>query len=365
MSRRGGKPPKRVREAPQDLSGHVEALVFEVPHDEHKLRLDRFLSDRLTWRSRTSILELLSEGQVSVEGEVVTKKSHKLRRGEEVSVAVPPPEEPERHEELAAELEAQILHEDEDLIAINKPAGLVVHPVGRIRVNTLIQALHWRFKHGVAAGEEVLGGSRPGQVGPVIPRICHRLDRDTTGVVVVAKNAQARSRMQTVIEGSEVEKIYLACVHGRPKRESGLIELALGRDPEGEKDLMMTVRPDGQPSKTSYALEATVEQDGAQLSWIRFQIYTGRQHQIRVHSLSLDCPVLCDALYGKGETSWPRGDAEPLITRQALHARRMAFPILKGQGQLLELEAPLPPDFVALRSAQGLGPLAEGSDSLG
>ena len=352
MSRRGGKPPKRVREAPQDLSGHVEALVFEVPHDEHKLRLDRFLSDRLTWRSRTSILELLSEGKVSVEGEVIGKKSHKLRRGERVSVAVPPPEEPERHEELAAELEAQILHEDEDLIAINKPAGLVVHPVGRIRVNTLIQALHWRFKHGVAAGEEVLGGSRPGQVGPVIPRICHRLDRDTTGVVVVAKNAQARSRMQTVIEGSEVEKVYLACVHGRPKQDEGLIELALGRDPDGKKDLMMTVRPDGQPSKTRYELETTIEQAGATLSWVRFQIYTGRQHQIRVHSLSLDCPVLCDALYGKGETSWPA--EEPLIARQALHARRMAFPVLKGQGQLLELEAPLPPDFVALRAAQGL-----------
>lgn len=351
MSRRGGKPPKRVREAPQDLSGALEALYFEVPQEEHKLRLDRFLSERLTWRSRTSILELLSEGQVRVEGEVVTKKSHKLRQGEAVAVAVPPPEEPERHEELAAELEGQILHEDEDLIAINKPPGLVVHPVGRIRVNTLIQALHWRFRHGKAAGEEILGGSRPGQVGPVIPRICHRLDRDTSGVVVVAKNAQARSRMQAVIEGSEVEKVYLACVHGRPPSPEGDIELAIGRDTEAEFSLKMTVHPDGQRSKTSYAVEDTVTHVGAELSWVRFQIFTGRQHQIRVHALSLDTPILCDALYGR-EKTWPEG--EPLIERQALHARRMAFPVLKGQGQSIELEAPLPPDFLALRAAHGL-----------
>ncbi|MBL4845958.1 MAG: RluA family pseudouridine synthase [Planctomycetes bacterium] len=348
MTRRGRKPPKRVREAPQDLSAAIEALTFEVPPDEHKLRIDRFLSERLTWRSRTSILELLSEGQVSVEGEVVTKKSHKLRQGERVAVTVPPPDEPERHEELAHELEERILHEDEDLIVINKPPGLVVHPVGRIRVNTLIQALHWRFRHGAGAGEEVLGGSRPGQLGPVIPRICHRLDRDTSGVLVVAKNAQARSRMQSVIEGAEVEKVYLACVHGRPDPSEGDLQLAIGRDPDAENEIMMAIRPEGLAARTHYAVGETI----GELSWVRFQIFTGRQHQIRVHAQALGTPVLCDALYGLGETVWPTS-GEAILTRQALHAHRMAFPRAQGLGQL-ELEAPLPADLSALRASQGL-----------
>lgn len=355
MSRRPSrtrKAAKKVKEAPQDLSKAIDELSWVVPEEEHKLRIDRFLGERLSWRSRTSILALLAEGQVSVEGEEVDKKSHKLKAGQRVAVVVPPPEEPERHAELAAELEAAIIHEDEDLIALNKPAGLVVHPVGRIRVNTLIQALHWRFRHGARAGEEVPGGSRPGQVGPVIPRICHRLDRDTSGVLVVAKNAQARTRMQSVIESSEVEKVYLACVHGAPEPPEGRIELAIGPDQDGAKDLMMTTRPDGSPSLTSYALE---ERAGP-LSWVRFRIHTGRQHQIRVHARAIGHPVLCDALYGRGETTWP--PEQPLIARQALHAYRMAFPFLRGT---LELEAPLAPDLSALREHLR-GDLAPGKD---
>lgn len=343
------KAAKKVREAPQDLSKAVDELSWVVPEEEHKLRIDRFLDERLPWRSRTSILALLADAQVSVEGEVVEKKSHKLKAGQRVAVIVPPPDEVERHEALADELEAAIIYEDEDLIALNKPAGLVVHPVGRIRVNTLIQALHWRFRHGVRAGEEVAGGSRPGQVGPVIPRICHRLDRDTSGVLVVAKNAQARTRMQTVIEGAEVEKVYLACVHGAPEPSAGRIELAIGPDPEGEKELMMTTRSDGSPSLTSYELD---ERAGP-LSWVRFRIHTGRQHQIRVHARALGHPVLCDALYGRGERAWP--PEAPVITRQALHAFRMAFPLQRG---LLELEAPLPPDLSALRERLRTAPEA-------
>lgn len=336
------KAPKKVREAPKDLSRAVDELSWIVQHDEHEQRLDRYLAKHLDWRSRTSIVELLQAGQVKVAGEVVTKKSFRVRAGRKVAVAVPPPPEPERHEELAAELEQAILYEDPDLIALHKPPGLVVHPVGRTRVNTLIQALHWRFRHGVKRDERVVGGSRPGELGPVIPRVCHRLDKDTSGAIVFAKNARARTHMQLLIEGHEIEKVYLACVHGVPEPREGRIELPLGADTRGERDLQVCVREDGARARTDFSLEEA----RPPFAWVRFRLHTGRQHQIRVHSRALGHPLLCDPVYGRGEQVWP--PEQPLLARQALHAWRLRFELPGGEE--LALEAPLPPDLAALRA---------------
>jgi 23S rRNA pseudouridine1911/1915/1917 synthase len=342
------KPSKKRKGAPKDLSRALEELTWDVEETDHKGRLDRFLAERLPWRSRTSIVELLSEGQVKCDGEVVCKKSFRLRAGTRVAVAVPPPEEPERHAELAEALEGAILFEDEHLLALAKPAGLVVHPVGRLRVNTLIQVLHWRFRFGRGKGEEVFGGSAPGEVGPVVPRVCHRLDRDTSGVIVFAKNAAARTAIQLMIEGDprglgEVRKDYLACVHGAPDPPAGRVDACLGPDPQGAKELQMTLVPGGLLASTTYSLEAR----SGPFSWVGFRIHTGRQHQIRVHAAqALGCPVLCDTLYGRGESAWPP-DA-PVIERQALHARRLRMPHPKT-GAPLVIEADLPPDLAALR----------------
>ncbi len=337
--RTGVRLPKRV---PRDLSAPLEWLRFPVEDPaEEGARLDRYLLARLPWRSRTSIVALLGEEKVRLNGEVVTKKATRLRPGDLVEVEVPPPEEEVRHEALARELEGAILFEDDHLLAVAKPAGLVVHPVGRLRANTLIQGLHWLVRHGRP--------QRPG-IEPPILRICHRLDRDTSGVVALAKTAPARSAMGILFEErDQAEKEYVAVVHGRVEQDAGEIDLPLGPDEEAEIELMMTVREDGVPARTSFR----VEERFAAATRVRFTIHTGRQHQIRVHARALGHPILCDALYGRGELRWPpagAGEGAPVIARQALHAARLAFPH-PITGEALQLEAPLPADMEALLAA--------------
>jgi 23S rRNA pseudouridine1911/1915/1917 synthase len=315
---------------PRDLSQPIDALRWVVPDEEHKERLDRFLLKRLTWRSRTSLVELIQAGKVTCAGVTVTRKAHKVLGGESVELAVPPPNEQVRHEAIGRQLDEAILFDDPDVVALAKPAGLVVHPVGRIRVNTLIQGLHWLYQHG------------PRSSDGAVPRICHRLDRDTSGVLLLAKNQEARSRLQTSFERRTVKKRYLAVVRGGPAQDEGTIELAIGPDEEAEIELMMTTRPDGAPSKTDYRVLERFE--GASL--VEFAIHTGRQHQIRVHARALGCPVLCDPLYGEGALAWP-ADERPVISRQALHAARLALPH-PTSGEELALEAPLPADMQAL-----------------
>lgn len=326
---RGRKAPPTPKRTPQDLSQPVERLTWTAGEEDDGLRLDRFLSDRLPWRSRSSIVELLGEEQVLRNGSVVRKKSARVQGGDVVEVLVPPPAEPHRHAQLAEQLAQAVLHDDDDLLAVTKPPGLVVHPVGRIRQDTLIQGLHWLFRHGARREDRDRDG------GVVIPRICHRLDKGTSGVLVVAKNRAARSAIQHIFEGRQVEKEYLAVVAGVVEPDSGEVDLPLGPDEEAEIDLLMTVREDGAPSRTTFR----VEERFAAASLVRFRIHTGRQHQIRVHARALGHPVWHDLLYGSGP--------QPGIARQALHAERLAFPH-PVSGEPLELRAPLPADLVGL-----------------
>jgi 23S rRNA pseudouridine1911/1915/1917 synthase len=304
-----GKKARKARREPADLSRPLDRLGWEVPEEEHGERLDRFLAPRLSWRSRTSVVELIQDGQVLRDGQALTRKAQRVNQGERIEVLVPPPAEEERHEELAILLEEAVLHEDEDLIALSKPPGLIVHPVGRVRVNTMVQALHWlyRFRRGEPQTR---------------PRVCHRLDRDTSGVIVFAKNQAARSALGIAIE-----------TH---------LPLAIGPDPADEPGMRMATRPDGAPSLSRWALLERFEE----ASLVRFEIKTGRQHQIRVHARALGHPVLLDALYGAGPTAWPVG-AAPVISRQALHARRLTLPHPRT-GRPLTLEAELPADMQAL-----------------
>ncbi|RMG07717.1 MAG: RluA family pseudouridine synthase [Planctomycetota bacterium] len=327
---------RRERKAPRDLSLPLEALRWRVEDPaEDGARLDRFLMERLTWRSRSSIVHLLREGKVSRNGEAVTRKAARVHLGDEVAVAVPPPAEEERHAELGERLAAAVLYQDEHLIALAKPAGLVVHPVGRVRVNTLIQALHWAFLHGPLR--------RAGRGPDRIPRICHRLDKDTSGVIVLALTLAARSRLQAAFDARDaLEKDYFGVVVGAPEGDGGRVDLPLGRDEEAAVGLMMTSRPDGLPAATSWRVRAR----GEGLTALGFRIHTGRQHQIRVHAAQgLGCPILCDPLYGKGERCWPA--EEPVLRRQALHAERLAFDHPIG-GERVELRAPLPEDLRAV-----------------
>lgn len=331
--RKGQALPRRT---PRDLSLPVEALTWQISEEEDGARLDRFLCERLPWRSRTSVTELLAEGQVTRNEQVATKKATRLKLGDTVSVAVPPPQEEDHHEELGLELARAILHEDDDLLALDKPPGLVVHMVGRIRVNTLIQGLHWLYHHGPRRPTD---GSEP-----QVPRICHRLDRDTSGVLVLAKNQRARTQLQYAFEGrDDVEKEYLGVVSGRVVQESGTIDLSVGPDDESEIELAMTTRPDGVPARTDFTL---LERFGAVATSLRFRIHTGRQHQIRVHARALGHPILLDRLYGDGRQRWP-ASGEPVIARQALHAEHLRL-LHPRTAERLALTAPLPADLSAL-----------------
>lgn len=338
---RGRNRPGGPKRAPQDLSIPIEELTWIVSEDDAGTRVDRYLGERLPWRSRNSIVEMLREHQVRINGSDVTKKSTRVQPGDAVAVDVPPPVEAVRHAELAEELEARIVFEDDDLIVLNKPPGLVVHPVGRIQVNTLIQALHWIYRHGSRAERTVLSGEEEGVVGPVVPRICHRLDKDTSGLMVLVTNVTARARLQHVFEDHDLIKEYLALVHGRVEDDDGVIDRPMGPDPVSYIDLKMAVVPDGVTARTDYRVEARF----AEHSLVRFRIHTGRQHQIRVHAASLGHPVLCDTLYGPGPRAWPP-DA-PVLTRQALHAARMVLPHPRT-GEPLTLEAPMEADLAAV-----------------
>lgn len=328
MPRRPAKrPPKLPRKPLRDLSVPEEECRYVVSDMDHRLRLDHFLQKHFPWRSRTVLHDFIATGRVLVDGAPRTRKSARVLEGEKVSVLVPPPEETVRHEELAASLD--IIYEDDDLVAVAKPAGMIVHPVGRKRVNTLIQALHWRYRRGEKASK-------------VMPKICHRLDRETSGVVIVAKDEVARVRIQEVFEARTVEKEYASIVRGVVAPDRGRIDKPLGLDPHGWIKTLMCVREDGLPSATRFEVQERFKD----ATFMRFDLETGRQHQIRVHAMSIGHPVLLDPLYGEDEPAgYPEG--EPVITRHALHARRVAFPHPRT-GERIEIVAPVPPDMLAL-----------------
>lgn len=330
-SRRARRPVRKPRKAPQDLSLPPSSVAWVVDEADAGKRLDRFLIERFPWRSRTTITRFIEEGRVRVGGEPARRKAQRLARGASVVVDVPPPRDEVRHAELAASLD--VLHEDEDLIAIAKPAGLVVHPVGKTRVNTLIQALHWRFRRGASPGAP-----------DVVPKICHRLDKDTSGVLVIAKDDRARMRIQEIFERREIEKEYVAVVAGVARDDEGTIDRPIGLNPRGKVRMEMCVREDGAPSRTRFS----VLERFADATLVRFDLETGRQHQIRVHAASIGHPVLLDPIYGPWSPGarWPE-EGEPLLARHALHARRLALPHPRT-GARLELSAPIPVDMAAV-----------------
>ncbi len=339
--------------APRDLSVPLEALAWTVGPAEAGARLDAFLVVRLPWRSRAGIAALIQAGHVRRDGAVVTRKAGALVRGERIEVDVPPPDEEARHEELGRALEGTIVLEDDDVLVLSKPPGLVVHPVGGTRVNTLIQGLHWLYQHGPRRGARL------------IPHVCHRLDRDTSGVFVLAKTVAARAALQTAFEGRAVEKDYDAVVAGAPAAERGTVELPIGPDDDAPRATMMTTRPDGLPACTRWEV---VERLPGPHAWVRCRIETGRTHQIRVHMRALGHPVLLDPLYGDGQLVWPPSDpttvpapGPPVIARQALHARRCAFPHPRT-GAWVEVEAPHPADLAGLLAGLRAGARTPGPD---
>jgi 23S rRNA pseudouridine1911/1915/1917 synthase len=290
-----------------------------VPDAEAGERLDAWLARAEPRHSRARWQQLLRDGRVRVDGEA-RKPNHRLAGGESVAWEEPPPEPAPLVPEARP---LRVLYEDADVLVLDKPPDCVVHPAPGHATGTLVHALLHHCSDLAGIG----GERRPG--------IVHRLDRDTSGVMVVAKNETAMRRLVEQFKEHTVRKEYLALAWGRPEPESGRIETPIGRHPVDRKRMSVDA-PTGRHAVTLYE---TVERfrDAALL---RVRIETGRTHQIRVHLAHLGHPVVGDATYGRA-----RGRRVPVpVARQMLHAARLAF-THPGTGEPVEFEAPAPPDL--------------------
>jgi 23S rRNA pseudouridine1911/1915/1917 synthase len=287
-------------------------------------RLDRYLAALGTWGSRAQVQRLIEHGHVRLDGQPA-KAGALLRRGQTIAVEPPAPAALPAGVE-AEEIPLDVLYEDECLLVINKPAGLVVHPAPGHWRGTLVSALlhHWR-------------GPRPG-LDPQRPGIVHRLDKDTSGVLVIAKDAATLADLGAQFRTRGVEKQYVAFVWGRVRRQRGTISEPIGRNPTHRK--RMAVRHGGREAITSFEVCAHLEG----VTMLRLFPKTGRTHQIRVHLAAIGHPIVGDAVYGRGRTR----SSGVLIQRQALHAERITLRHPRTNHRVT-FAAPLADDLVALR----------------
>jgi 23S rRNA pseudouridine1911/1915/1917 synthase len=295
-------------------------LILTVPESERGKRLDVFLQRQLPEYSRSRLQDWVRGGRVKVDG-AAERSSYKLRGGE--TVEVEPAELPPLKAE-PEELPLDILYEDADVIAVNKAAGMVVHAGAGVRRGTLVNALLHRFQKLSQVG----GQERPG--------IVHRLDRGTSGVLLVARNDAAHRNLAAQFASRKVQKVYTALVHGTVKAERGRIEKPIARDPA--RRVRMTAR--GERGRTAIT-EYRVLDRFAGYTLLEVEIKTGRTHQIRAHFASLGHPVAGDRLYGA--PAKPPG--RPPLDRLFLHARRVRF-LQPTTGEPVTVEAPLPAELI-------------------
>ncbi len=300
-------------------------LHLTVAPEEAKIRLDVWLTRRMNSVSRSRVKIMMQAGQVTLNGQAV-KEHHKTRAGESFHVVIPPPEDLTLRPEPIA---LDILYEDTDIIIVNKPAGLVVHPAVGHPSGTLVNALLYYCPDLTGIG----GKRRPGLV--------HRLDKDTSGVLVAAKNENAMAKLVVQFKARQVEKHYLTLVWGKPNPPAGTIETLIGRHHHDRK--RMTVHPrSGRLALTRYA---TLEVFKA-ITLLRIHLITGRTHQIRVHMASRGHPVVGDRQYGTRSQDRLPAPAP----RQMLHAEQLIL-THPTTGRRLSVKAPIPDDMAALLKA--------------
>lgn len=300
-----------------EQSTRIELVVSK---DDARLRLDRFLARELPAYSRSRIQQLIRDKFVRLNDES-PRSSDLLRPGDRVELVEPPVEKIETKPEA---IPLEILFEDDDIIVINKPPGLVVHPGAGNREHTLVNALLHHCPNLSGIG----GKERPG--------IVHRLDKDTSGCIVVAKNDAAHRNLSEQFAERSVEKVYLALVAGKMRKNSGTIEKNIGRHPVHRQ--RMSVNAKGRAAKTEYRVLSGSEKG----SLMECRLHSGRTHQIRVHLQHLGHPVLGDKIYGaKFARNYPR---------QMLHAWKLSFRHPRT-GELKRVEATMPEDFEKVRGS--------------
>jgi len=294
-------------------------------------RLDAFLHEHITGLSRARLQALIREGCVQLAGKTARKVGQKVSPGARVEVRIPPLE---THYIKPENIPLDIRHGDEHFLVVNKPPGMVVHPGAGRREGTLVGALLYHCR-GQLSG--IGGVERPG--------IVHRLDKDTSGLLIVAKSDLVHRRLSEALKGHRIRRRYMALVKGVPALGTGTIDEPIGRHPS-HRTAMAVVKKNGRDSVTHYKINEVLE--GAAFLFIRLE--TGRTHQIRVHLNHIGHPVIGDPLYGGGRLPRPGNRVhdirfDSLIHRQALHAYRLAFdhPV---SGESMVCEAEPPGDFL-------------------
>ncbi len=311
-------------------TGHSQPIFSGEKHElpvtseEAGQRLDRYLTSQLSDLSRTSVQQLIADGAALVNGRQ-SKAGYVLRAGDEIQLsAFAPTTAAERARPTAMPLD--IVYEDDDLLVVNKPAGMVVHPAPGHYDDTLVNALlAYLPTLQEAAGEE----RRPG--------IVHRLDKDTSGLIIVAKNARSHAALVEQMKQHTIVKRYLAMVEGNMALDQGSIDAPIGRDPRHRQQMTITAI-DSREARTHFR----VLQRFARHTLLQMQLETGRTHQIRLHLKAIGHPVMGDPVYGSGSV-FKRAP----LKRQFLHAYQLRF-TQPFTGETIELEAPLPSDLQAV-----------------
>ena len=297
--------------------GQIRLLVDETYMDE---RVDRFLSGMLEEKSRSYLQKIIKEGEVLVNGKAV-KASYRMEAQDEVMVDLPELLEPEI---LAEDIPLEILYEDKDLLFVNKPKGMVVHPSFGHYTQTLVNAVMYHCKDELSGINGIL---RPG--------IVHRIDKDTTGVLVICKNDAAHRKVAEQLKVHSITRKYEAIVTGVLKEDEGVIDAPIGRHLTERKKMAAGVK-NGKDARTHYR----VLQRFKGYTWVECQLETGRTHQIRVHMASIHHPLLGDTVYGSEKNPWH-------LEGQTLHAKVLGL-LHPSTGAYIEVNAPLPVYFQKL-----------------
>lgn len=300
-------------------------MILTVSSEHAGLRLDAYLAQN-TELSRSMAARLIDDGAVLLSGKVAKKKD-KLSEGDTVEVELP---EPQEYECVAENIPLNIVYEDDDIIVINKPQGMVVHPAQGNYTGTLVNALLYHCQ-----------GSLSGIGGVMRPGIVHRIDKDTSGLLVVAKNDNAHKALSDELSYHGIEREYHALVRGGFKDDSGTVNMPIGRHPKDRKK--MAVRLSGDPSAKEAITDYTVIARYQNITYLRLKLHTGRTHQIRVHMSHLGHALLGDEVYATAKTQFEKAHPQ-LFCGQALHAKKLSLTHPRTR-ERMTFECDLPDNF--------------------
>ena len=298
----------------------MEPIRLRASEESKNQRLDAFLASSLDGLTRSQATRLIESGEVAVNGRAVSK-SYKLAGGEDIAVTLP---EPEPVEAVPQDIPLDVVYEDADVIVVNKPSGMVVHPAPGHPDGTLVNALLYHC-----------AGTLSGIGGALRPGIVHRIDRDTSGLIIAAKNDAAHQALSAQMSVHSIHRVYHAVAYGNLKDDEGFVEKWLGRDPRDRKK-MAVLAENAAGAKYAYTGWQVLERYG-NFTYIACKLKTGRTHQIRVHMASTGHPLAGDAVYG------PKNCIKSL-NGQCLHAKELGF-VHPRTGEWMQFDSPLPPYF--------------------